>query len=281
MLNRYELPILTVFAVLLLGALSPTSVLGQSGACCGVPPNQAASKNLAVEITCFEDSELSCQLDGNIFVGDGVACGTSLVFYESVDQCVQDAQGLLPVELTSFEALVDQNAVVLSWQTGSETNNAGFSVEQEIGSDAFAELAFVEGHGTTFEMQTYRYAIRDLDVGVHRFRLKQVDFDGSFEYSSVVEAAVAIPDQFLIEAAYPNPFNPTTTIRFAVASEQHVEVTLVNAAGQSIRSLLSGTVAANTMQQIAIDASGLPSGTYLVHFEGNGLSASERIVLMK
>ena len=111
--------------------------------------------------------------------------------------------------------------------------------------------------------------------------LKQVDFDGSFQYSSVVEAAVAIPTQFLIEAAYPNPFNPTTTIRFAVASEQHVEVTLVNAAGQSIRSLLSGTVAANEMQQIAIDASGLPSGTYLVHFEGNGLSASERIILMK
>jgi len=80
---------------------------------------------------------------------------------------------------------------------------------------------------------------------------------------------------------YPNPFNPSTTLRFAVAAEQHVEVTLVNAAGQSIRTLYSGTVAANEMQQLTVNADALPSGTYLFHFEGNGLSATERIVLAK
>ena len=98
---------------------------------------------------------------------------------------------------------------------------------------------------------------------------------------SVVEAALTVPDRFLIEPAYPNPFNPTTTLRFAVAAEQHVEVTLINAAGQSIRTLYSETVSANEMQQLTVDAGTLPSGTYLVHFEGNGLSATERIVLMK
>ena len=75
--------------------------------------------------------------------------------------------------------------------------------------------------------------------------------------------------------------NVTTTLRFAVAAEQHVEVTLVNAAGQSIRTLYSGTVGANEMQPLTVDADGLPSGTYLVHFEGEGLSATERIVLAK
>ena len=104
-------------------------------------------------------------------------------------------------------------------------------------------------HGTTRDPKDYSFAVNDLDPGLYRFRLKQIDFDGAFEYSPVVEAAVAIPDRFLIEPAYPNPFNPTTTLRFAVAAEQHVEVTLINSAGQSIRTLYSGAVAANEMQQ--------------------------------
>jgi hypothetical protein len=187
----------------------------------------------------------------------------------------------LPVELVRFGATVNGPSVTLDWQTLSETDNAGFSVEQEVGSDIFAEIGYVEGHGTTGEPMEYSYPVSDLDPGLHRFRLKQIDYNGAFEYSSVVEAAVTVPDQFLIEPAYPNPFNPTTTLRFAVAAEQHVEVTLVNVAGQSVRTLYSGTVAANEMQQLTVDADGLPSGTYLVHFEGNGVSATERIVLMK
>ena len=139
----------------------------------------------------------------------------------------------------------------------------------------------MEGHGTTTDPREYSLIVNDLDPGLHHFRLKQIDFDGAIEYSQVVEAAVTIPDRFLIEPAYPNPFNPTTTLRFAVAAEQRVEVTLVNAAGQSIRTLYNGTVAPNEMQQLTVDSGTLPSGTYLVHFEGNGLSATERIVLMK
>ena len=187
----------------------------------------------------------------------------------------------LPVELTRFEALSDDASVSLLWSTASETDNAGFSVEQEIGTEAFREIGYVEGHGTTVEPKEYSFAVNDLDPGLHRFRLKQIDLDGAFEYSSIVEAAVTVPDRFLIEPAYPNPFNPSTTLRFAVATEQHVEVTLVNTAGQSVQSLYSGTVAANEMQQLTVIADALPSGTYLVRFEGNGLSATERIVLAK
>jgi len=90
-----------------------------------------------------------------------------------------------------------------------------------------------------------------------------------------------MPDGFLIEPAYPNPFNPSTTISFAVPGEQHVEVTLINSAGRSVRTLYSGTTSANTMHQLIVDADELPSGTYLVFFEGDGTSAKEQIVLMK
>jgi hypothetical protein len=177
--------------------------------------------------------------------------------------------------------LANGSEVVLAWSTASETNNAGFSIEHEVSADVFGEIGYVEGHGTTVEPKEYRFTVNDLDPGVHRFRLRQIDYDGAFEYSATVEATVTVPDRFLIESAYPNPFNPSTTIRFAVAAEQHVQVTLVNIMGQVVRTVHSGTVAANEMQQLSIDGDGLPSGAYLVHFEGNGLSATERIVLMK
>jgi hypothetical protein len=187
----------------------------------------------------------------------------------------------LPVELTSFDVLTTGSNVILAWATASESNNAGFAVEQDIGPDIFGEIGFVEGSGTTNEPQEYSFAVNDVEPGLHRFRLKQIDFDGAFEYSPVVETAVTVPDRFLIEAAYPNPFNPTTTLRFAVAVEQRVDVTLLNSAGQSVRTLYSGSVKANEMQQLTVEAAMLPSGTYMVHFEGNGLSATERIVLVK
>ena len=174
--------------------------------------------------------------------------------------------------------------MTLSWSTASEVDNAGFYVEQEAGSQVISpKLAIVEGHGTTDEREGIQFRGEWIfEPGVHRFRLKQIDFDGTFEYSSVVEAAITVPDRFLIEPAYPNPFNPTTTVRLAVATGQNVNVRLINAAGQSVRTLFGGTVAANQMQTLRISAEGLPSGTYLVHFEGaNGFEATERIALAK
>lgn len=209
--------------------------------------------------------------------------GTSNLALSQVLSWAPVTEGVrLPVELASFEGIGTGDRVQLSWTTLSEVNNAGFEVQSNTGpTSRWVALGFVEGHGTTFKVRTYSYFVDDLAPGRYEFRLKQIDLDGAFEYSSVVEAAVTVPDRFLIEPAYPNPFNPTTTLLFAVAAEQQVEVTLVNSAGQEIRTLYSGTVAANEMQQLTVDAAALPSGTYLVHFEGNGLSATERIVLAK
>ena len=259
---------LTLLTAALIVGMKPTSVSGQEGACCADGPT-------CVDYVNQDDCESDEGYNGE-YLGDNTHC-----YFPSTSNCTFGECVEMPVELVSLDALINGNSVVLAWATASETNNAGFSVEQEVGTDVFAEIGYVEGHGTTIEPKEYSFAVNDLDPGLHRFRLKQIDFDGAFEYSPVVEAAVTVPDRFLIEPAYPNPFNPSTTLRFAVAAEQHVEVTLVNAAGQSIRTLYSGTVVANEMQQLTIDASVLPSGTYLVHFEGEGLSATERIVLAK
>jgi len=188
---------------------------------------------------------------------------------------------VLPVELVSFDAVVKARDVILKWEVASETDNAGFEIEQASGREGFHRIAYVQGYGTTLEPQSYSYRVNRLDPGLHRFRLRQLDLDGSISYSHVVEAAVSVPGRFLIEPAYPNPFNPSTVVRFATPVEQPVLVTLVNVMGRVVRTLFSGIVPAHEMRELRIDAGDLPSGTYVIEFRANGLSESRSIVVAK
>jgi hypothetical protein len=95
-------------------------------------------------------------------------------------------QGVLPVELTFFNAAIVSNTAVLKWQTASEENNAGFEVERSTDGKNFERLGFVEGHGTTTEVQDYNYIDYEMKVGIAYYSLKQVDFDGNYEYSNIV-----------------------------------------------------------------------------------------------
>lgn len=277
-------PVNLAFAVALAVGLSlPASAQPDpTGACChlGDAPTENVQKGVSA-VFCEELTELNCTEPhiAPLWAGAGSVCGQGV--FTDVQDCINQAI-LLPVELTRFDALVDNGAVVLVWSTASETNNAGFAIEHEVGTDVFAEIGYVEGQGTTRETKEYSFTVNEIDPGVHAFRLKQIDFDGAFTYSEVVETVVTIPDRFLIESAYPNPFNPSTTLRFAVAVDQQVEVTLLNSAGQLVRTLYNGTVTANEMQPVNVNADALPSGTYLVRFEGaKGVSATESIVLAK
>ncbi|MFC2085649.1 T9SS type A sorting domain-containing protein [Bacteroidota bacterium] len=190
---------------------------------------------------------------------------------------------VLPVELTSFVAAVDGGAVDLVWVTASETNNAGFEVESRRAADpaGWSKEAFVDGHGSTVSPRTYRFRIDELEPGRYAYRLKQVDFDGTFEYSDEIEALVEVPGVFVLEPAYPNPFNPSTTVRFAVAVEQEVIATLHDASGRQVRELYRGSPPANDMQSIFVDGQGLASGSYILQLKGESFATSERLMLVK
>ncbi|MCH7640062.1 MAG: T9SS type A sorting domain-containing protein [Bacteroidetes bacterium] len=191
-----------------------------------------------------------------------------------------DAQTAIPVELLSFDAILDGRNVSLRWATASETNNAGFEVQMDAGS-GFQALGFVNGHGTTTEAQTYSFAIRDLDPGTYVFRLKQIDFDGAFEYHGDLEVAVETPDRYVLMPAYPNPFNPEATVRFAIRDSAPVTLTLHDALGRQVSTLYSGTPEANQTLSVRIDGSGLPSGLYLVRLTGSNFSALQPVTLLK
>ena len=190
--------------------------------------------------------------------------------------------GTLPVELAALEATTDGDAVTLSWQTSSEKGNAGFHVEmRRAGTSTFETLSFVAGAGSTTEATRYRHRTSDLDPGRYSFRLRQVDRDGSASYSAEVEAVVEMAEAFVLESAYPNPFNPQATVRFAVREAQPVRAVLYDVMGREVQVLFEGTAAAGQMQTVRIDGSELSSGMYLVRVAGRSFSRTQTITLVK
>ena len=191
-------------------------------------------------------------------------------------------QGTLPVELGALEAAADGEAVTLAWQTSSEKANAGFHIEmRRAQASTFEALGFVAGAGTTTEGASYRYRTSELDPGQYTFRLRQVDRDGTASYSAKVEVTVEMAEAFVLEPAYPNPFNPQATVRFAVREQQKVRVALYDMLGRRVQVLYNGTTPANQMQSVRIDGSRMASGTYLVRLEGRTFSRTQRVTLVK
>ena len=193
-----------------------------------------------------------------------------------------DGGQLLPVELTSFDAQLDGDTVLLLWETASETNNAGFEVQllSDIAS-TWQVASWIDGHGTTELAQAYSYRHSGLLPGTYRFRLKQIDYDGTFEYSPEVEVAVGLPDAFRLSAAYPNPFNPETSFSVSVAQAQEVEIAVYSMLGRKVSVLHRGQMEAQHTQAFRFDASGLPSGTYMVRVMGERFVTSQAITLLK
>ncbi|NBC17661.1 MAG: T9SS type A sorting domain-containing protein, partial [Bacteroidetes bacterium] len=186
----------------------------------------------------------------------------------------------LPVELVAFTATADGRDAVLRWETASETNNAGFEV-QRLDDAGWSALTFVDGHGTTETPQRYQQRVEALEAGSHRFRLKQIDFDGTFEYSPEVEVYIDLPDAFVVDPVYPNPFNPQATLRFGVQQTQHVQVHLYNTLGQRVDTLYDREMPAGQVVTLTIDGSDLPSGTYFVHAQGRSIRHTQSITLVR
>lgn len=112
-------------------------------------------------------------------------------------------------------------------------------------------------------------------------RAQQVRIGEPETAAQLVIGPEQMPNGYLLESVYPNPFNPTATVGFAVARSQRVEVALYDALGRKVRTLFSGTVAANTRFETRVDGGGLPSGLYLIRFSGDGFSTTRRATLLK
>ncbi len=193
--------------------------------------------------------------------------------------------GLVPVELASFSASVVGTNVNLSWVTATELNNQGFDIERSSDQIEWQNMAFVEGRGTTTQMNYYSYSDKALEVGKYFYRLKQLDFDGTSSYSGLIEVDVNVPLEFALEQNYPNPFNPSTKINFSLASDSKVTLKVFNILGQEVSTLFNGNLAAGE-HEVNFNASSLNSGVYLYQINAEGtndknFSSVKKMILTK
>jgi subtilisin family serine protease len=195
------------------------------------------------------------------------------------------AVAMIPVELSSFSAAANENSVTLNWSTATETNNSGFSVERKTTLDErWIEVGFVPGFGSTTERKSYSFTDINLSMGAYSYRLKQIDFDGTVEYSNEVLAEVGAPKNFALMQNYPNPFNPSTTIEFSIPEMSNVSIEIYNVIGELVASLINQSLDAG-YHKINFNAGSLPSGTYVYQLKATGQNGTfvdtKKMLLMK
>jgi hypothetical protein len=203
------------------------------------------------------------------------APATTSVFIPTNSQWATFAYSLetvLPVELKSFSAQTSGNNVNLNWSTATEVNNLGFEIQKKVGEE-FLAIGFINGKGTTTEVQNYSFIDKDLQNGSYSYRLKQVDLTGSFEYSSEVNVDVTGPQYFSLEQNYPNPFNPSTRIEFNLATESKVTLKIFNLLGEEVATLLNGNFVSGE-HFIDFKAQNLNSGVYIYRLDASSVNGS-------
>jgi hypothetical protein len=197
------------------------------------------------------------------------------------------ANGMLPVELSSFTSASQGRTVVLNWSTKTEKNSNRFDVERSLVTNGtWSTVASVQASVLSNSTKNYSYSDTKLQSGKYQYRLKMVDNDGTFSYSSVEAAEVSIPKDFAVSQNYPNPFNPTTKIDYQVPTDAKVIMEVYNIAGQKVTELVNQDMSAG-YYTIDFGASKLSSGVYIYRViavdkaTGNNFSSIKKMMLLK
>jgi hypothetical protein len=186
----------------------------------------------------------------------------------------------VPVELSSFTAKYENKKVLLNWITSSEVNDQGFDIERKTKSSGWENLGFVAGNGTTTKLNSYKFVDYSVASDNYSYRLKQKNFDGTFNYSNVIEVNTNTISEFLLNQNYPNPFNPSTVITFTIPERTNVRLTVYNILGEQVAKLVNEMKEAGSYQ-VDFNASNLSSGIYIYKLEGGNFISTKKMMLVK
>lgn len=184
----------------------------------------------------------------------------------------------VPVELINLSALLREGQVYLQWKTASETNNRGFEIEKSTDRSNWFTSGFIAGNGNSTELHEYGWTDRHPEYGKNYYRLKQIDYNGMYEYSSIVEAAYFM--DFSLSDNFPNPFNPSTKIVYTLPQPCRVVIELFDILGNSAGVILNGDLEAGSHSTV-ISSEGLSSGVYLYKLSAAGFTQTKKMVVMK
>jgi hypothetical protein len=186
----------------------------------------------------------------------------------------------VPVELTSFTANVVNNNVNLNWATATETNNQGFEIQRKSDNTEYEQVGYVAGFGTTTEPKSYSFSDANVAAGNYTYRLKQMDFDGSFEYSNEVNVEVLTPGSFELSQNYPNPFNPNTTINYKLPISGQITLKVYNILGDEVATLVNEEKPAGSYE-VNFNSEKLASGTYFYKLQADSFIETKKMILLK
>ena len=164
------------------------------------------------------------------------------------------------------------------WETKTEIDNYGFEIERNS-HGTWQKIVFVEGHGTANSPKYYTFTDKNATGNKIQYRLKQIDNDGTFDYSHEVEVEFN-PVQFALYQNYPNPFNPSTVIRYALPVAGVVTIDVFNALGEKVATLINGQVDAG-YHEVSFDAATLPGGLYFYKINSGDFTSVKKMVLVK
>ena len=199
---------------------------------------------------------------------------------------------VVPVELAAFTAAVVGNDVSLVWITTTETNNFGFDIQRKfVESDSWEKIHFVAGHATTTQVP-YQYTDENLAVGSYNYRLKQIDTNGSFEFSAIITVEVGVPEAFALNQNFPNPFNPSTTINYQISTAAlndalatETTLTIFNILGARVLTLINEEQGTGFYSVVwnGKDSDGLevPSGVYIYQLTAGSFKATKKMLLIQ
>ena len=246
-----------------------------------------------VELSSGYKHDLISNIDEITFSGSDITF--SLISGGGTTESIDDIVGItfgssplgdqsLPVELTIFRAVRDGNDVDLYWETAAELNNRGFALERNHHNSDWVEIAFVDGAGSISSQSSYHYC--DENAGKYtdlKYRLKQIDYDGSYEYGWVISTGgeeETMPDQFSLSPNYPNPFNPVTQICYKLTKEEYVSVKVYDTGGREVKTLVDRNQQPGTYR-LAFNAKDLASGVYFCQISAGQQTKQIKMLLVK
>ena len=142
------------------------------------------------------------------------------------------------------------------------------------------EVGFVPGFGTTTEPKSYSFTDENLSAGKYQYRLKQIDFDGSFEYSNIVEVEVMVTKDYSLSQNYPNPFNPATLISFSIPNDEFVSLRIYDVLGREVAQIINERRSAGTYQ-VEFNGTALNSGVYYYTLTAGSYTETKKMMMVK
>ncbi|MBA4316772.1 MAG: hypothetical protein C0412_00070 [Flavobacterium sp.] len=195
-------------------------------------------------------------------------------------RCIYDSPIPLPVELESFEVFDNENFVNLNWRTATEINNYGFEIQRKSEISDWQRIGFVQGHGNSNSTKKYYFIDDNILSGTIKYRLKQIDFDGKYEYSKEVDIQVEPPNKLTINYNYPNPFNPSTRISYSIPTNGLITLKIFDVLGNEVTTLVNEDKSAGK-HEISFNGKFLSSGTYICKLRFGNSEVSKKLLLLK